>query len=40
MEITFSVPEGKNRIKLIGGKDTKIEYEISVDKGSIESFGS
>lgn len=40
METTFSVPKGNNRIKLIGGKNTKIEYEISVDKGSIDSFGS
>lgn len=33
------IREGKNRIKLIGGKGTEIVYEISADKGEIKSFG-
>lgn len=32
--------EGENRIKLIGGKNTKISFEFSADKGNIKSFGS
>ncbi|SHK37954.1 hypothetical protein [Hespellia stercorisuis] len=35
---TFHVDAGKNRIKLIGAKDTKIEFEISADKGDIRTF--
>lgn len=35
---TFQVGKGKNRIKLVGGKNTKVNYEISIDKGAISSF--
>lgn len=36
---TFQVKKGKNRIKLVAGKDTQIEYEISIDQGKMSSFG-
>lgn len=35
---TIQVNTGKSRIKLVGAKDTKIEIEISADKGDIRSF--
>ncbi|MDD2981324.1 MAG: hypothetical protein PHN80_15330 [Hespellia sp.] len=37
---TFHVDEGKNRIKLIGAKETKIEFEISADKGNMRTFNN
>lgn len=37
---TFQAEKGKNRVKLIGGKGTKIDYEITSDKGNMKSFGS
>lgn len=37
---TFHVEAGENRIKLIGAKDTKIEYKISADKGKIRNFSN
>ena len=36
---TFKAMKGKNRIKLVGGKGTKIEYEITADKGDMKAFG-
>lgn len=36
---TFRVKKGNNRIKLVAGKDTQIEYEISIDQGEMSSFG-
>lgn len=36
---TFRVEKGRNRIKLIGAKDTRIEYEISIDQGEMKTFG-
>lgn len=36
---TYSLEKGKNRIKLIGAENTKIEFEISLNKGHMISFG-
>lgn len=38
MTKTFHAEKGKNRIKLVGAKGTKLEYEISIDEGRIRSF--
>ena len=36
---TFRVKKGHNRMKLVAGKDTQIEFDISVDQGEMNTFG-
>lgn len=35
---TFKAKKGKNRIKLVGAKGTKVEFKICIDKGEMISF--
>lgn len=36
----FPVEVGENRMKLVAGKDTKIEFEVFADKGEIKNFNN
>ena len=36
---TFTVSAGENRIKLVAGRGTEIDYQIAADQGKMISFG-
>ena len=36
---SFTVPAGENRIKLVAGRGTEIDYQIAADQGKMNSFG-
>lgn len=36
---TFTVSAGENRIKLVAGRGTEIDYQIAADQGEMISFG-